>query len=340
MLRMVPMVNKFATLACVCLGLAGAGCSSSSDASSTGGKPGTVGSDAGGSLAPTGASGASGASASVDARPCGASTLTNGTFDFVFEGVTYKYLVHIPPSYDGTKRTPLVLNWHGLTSNAAQQEFFSNMDPVADQDGFLLAYPESPDASWTAGKCCPKVPTRNDAGFARALVEKISTDACVDAKRIYSTGMSNGGFMSHRLGCEQADLFAAIAPVAGKVGIPDCNPSRPMPVLEFHGSADAIVAYDTGVLSGENPPATVPETAANWAKRDGCKTGPEQTAHNGTVTCQTWSGCDAGVTVTLCTAEGEGHCWPGQSVCPYGAATTDMDATAEIAKFFKKFALP
>jgi polyhydroxybutyrate depolymerase len=152
--------------------------------------------------------------------------------------------------------------------------------------------------------------------------------------------MSNGGFMSHRLGCEAADIFAAVAPVAGKVGIANCAPSRPMPVMAFHGTADGLVAYNSGSLSGETPQATVPETAQNWADRDGCTEGPTETYRNGTVTCQTWTKCKADVTVTLCTAEGAGHCWPGQAGCPFGASTVDIDASREISKFFRKFSLP
>lgn len=274
-----------------------------------------------------------------DTRPCEASTIQAGTFDLTFEGVTYNYIVHLPPTYDGTKRTPLVLNWHGLTSNATQQEFFSNMDPVSDSEGFILVYPNSPDNSWNAGTCCAfNAPTRDDIGFARALVDEISKRACVDSKRIYTTGMSNGAFMSYALGCQAADLFAAIAPVAGKVGVANCEPSRPVPLLAFHGTADALVAYDTGSLSADN--MTVPQTVQHWADQDGCKKGPDQTYQNGTVTCQTWADCSGGVLAELCTADGEGHCWPGQSVCPFGAATTDIDASAEIAKFFKKFTLP
>lgn len=94
--------------------------------------------------------------------------------------------------------------------------------------------------------------------------------------------MSNGGFMSHMIGCEAADMFAAVAPVAGKVGIPNCQPSRPMPVMAFHGTADPLVGYDTGALSGETPPATEPEpfstgptaTAASRARTRHSRTAP------------------------------------------------------------------
>ena len=182
---------------------------------------------------------------------------------------------------------------------------------------------------------------RDDVGFARALVDKISSQACIDSKRVYSTGMSNGAFMSYRLGCEAADLFAAIAPVAGKIGIPDCHPSRPVPLLAFDGTSDKLVSYDGGGLSPDGM-TDVPENVQDWATLDGCTGDPSTTYQKGTVTCQTWSHCNAGVTTTLCTAVGEGHCWPGQPVCPsiFGNATTDIDASQQIAAFFKKFKLP
>jgi polyhydroxybutyrate depolymerase len=269
--------------------------------------------------------------------PCGPSTIRAGTFNLTFDKVHYGYIVHLPPGYDGKTRTPLVLNWHGFTSNASQQELFSGMDSIADSQGFILVYPNSPDMSWNAGTCCAST-TRDDVGFAIALVNQLKSEACIDAKRIYTTGMSNGAFMSYRLGCEHAETFAAIAPVAGKVGIANCNPSRPVPLMAFHGTADPLVAYDAGTLSAEN--LSVPDTVKAWAMRDGCTKGPDVTYQMGTVTCDTYSACDAGVTATLCTAVGEGHCWPGTTFCPYGATTTDINASSEIGKFFQMFTLP
>jgi len=269
--------------------------------------------------------------------PCGPSSLAAGTFSLSFAGVDYGYLVHLPPGYDGTKRAPLVLNWHGFTSNAQQQELFSNFDPVADEEGFVVVYPNSPDASWNAGTCCGGA-GRDDIGFARALVAEISSKACIDAKSIYSMGMSNGGFMSFRLGCEAADLFAAIAPVAGKIGVAGCQPARPIPLLAFHGTADTLVAYDTGALSPDM--LTVPDTARKWADLDACTRGPDTILERGNVRCEAWSSCAGGASTTLCTIEGGGHCWPGQSLCPYGTSTADVDASRQIAAFFKSFKLP
>ncbi len=273
--------------------------------------------------------------------PCGPSTIDAGTFSLTYEGVDYGYIVHLPPSYDGTKRTPLILNWHGFASTASAEEAATYMDPVADSLGFIVVYPDSPDQTWNGGTCCAFTAlNRDDVGFARALVRRLSSEACIDARGIYATGMSNGGFMAYRLGCEAADVFAAIAPVAGKVGVAGCSPSRSVPVLAYHGTADPIIPYDSGVFSGEG--LSVPETVKRWMARDACQKGPDVVYDSGTVTCQTWSECDAGATVTLCTADGEGHCWPGQPSCPpqLGSSTTDVNATVGIVQFFMNYPRP
>jgi polyhydroxybutyrate depolymerase len=330
----MTMMQTAHFIAFVCLPLGGAACGSASKATNTQ----DAGTEAGAEMRTDGGTDAGANLNANGTGPCGASTIQAGTFNITYQSVQYSYIVHVPPSYDGTKRTPLVLNWHGYTSNASQEEAFTAMDAVSDSEGFILVYPNSPDMSWNAGTCCSSATSRDDVGFALSLVVELQSQACIDSKRVYSTGMSNGAFMTYRLGCEHAEVFAAIAPVAGKVGIPTCTPSRPVPVMAFHGTADPLVAYDAGTLSGEM--LSVPDTVKAWATRDGCTKGPDVTYQMGTVTCQTWSACSAGATVTLCTAEGEGHCWPGQSYCPYGASTTDINASTQIAAFFKTFSLP
>jgi polyhydroxybutyrate depolymerase len=280
-----------------------------------------------------------------DMRPCEGSTLANGAFSLTHMGVQYGYLVHVPPSYDASKRTPLLLDWHALGSTALQQQIYTSTSVVSDEQGFIVVYPDSPDRSWAAGTCCSMfldgggMPDRDDVGFARALVAEISKAACIDSKRIYSTGMSNGGFMSHRLACEADDLFAAVAPVAGKMGLANCRPSRPISVIHFHGTADETIIYDTPALSGEA--VTVPDMMKRWSDRNGCTKGPDTTYQMGAVTCQTWSQCTGGVLVSLCTAEGVGHCWPGAGFCPGGKpTTTDISASRDGWAFLQQFVLP
>ena len=278
-----------------------------------------------------------------DTRPCEGSTLTNGNFMLMHGGLQYSYVVHVPPSYDGTKRTPLLLNWHPYGTTALEQQFYTGTDILSDEQGFIVVYPTSPDKSWNGGTCCFNpdggIPNHDDVGFARALVAEISRQACVDSKRIYSTGMSNGGFMSHRLACEAADLFAAVVPVASTMGVANCQPARPIAIMHHHGTEDLTIPYQASMFSAEG--VGVAEMMGLWGARNGCKKGPDTTFQMGTVTCQTWSQCMAGVLVTLCSSEGSGHCWPGASFCVGGKPfTTDISATRDGWAFLKQFVLP
>ncbi|MEZ4451599.1 MAG: PHB depolymerase family esterase [Nannocystaceae bacterium] len=269
---------------------------------------------------------------------CDGSGLTPGdhTVMVTHDGTMRSAIVHVPPSYDPTSPTPLVLNFHGFTSNAAQQVLFSGMNPLADDEGFLVAYPDGLDSSWNAGACCGTSMQQNidDVGFVRDLVDALEAQLCVDARRIYATGMSNGGFMSNRLACEAADLFAAVAPVSSVNGMKTCEPSRPIPVMLFNGTADPLVFYNGGLY------ISAPETFAEWGDRDLCVGAPIETKKVGAATCETYESCADGVEVTFCTLEGMGHCWPGNPICPLGQPSTDLDANAEMWAFFSMFTLP
>lgn len=287
---------------------------------------------------------------SVPARPsfgCEANTLAPGdtTVTITSGSMSRTYNLHVPPTYDATKAVPLVLNFHGFTSDPTQQALFSDMNTKADAEGFIVAYPTGISNSFNAGACCgvAKDNDIDDVGFARDIVHDITTNGCIDQNRVYATGMSNGGFMTHRLACEASDVFAAFAPVAGVLGIPDtdCNPTRPVPIMQFHGTADPLVPYDGSALLGFQ---SVPDTMQGWVDRDGCDPKPKQTFQNGAAHCDTWSGCDSGVEVTLCTIDGMGHCWPGSqlgvTICPalnLGPGSLDISANDQMWDFFQRF---
>lgn len=241
------------------------------------------------------------------------------------DGVTRTFNVHVPSSYDPTERTPLVLNFHGFSSNAGQQSLFSNMIAKSDAEGFIAVHPDGISSSWNGGSCCGQAASMDidDVGFVADMLDELEQIACVDTRRVYATGMSNGGFMSNRLGCELSDRIAAIAPVAGVTGVSTCQPSRPVPVMHVHGTGDTTVPY-----SGAAP------SVAAWAARNGCSDATEVVLENGTATCTSYIGCDDDSEVTLCSLEGFGHWWPGA----FGAAD-DMIATDEIWLFFERHSL-
>jgi polyhydroxybutyrate depolymerase len=278
----------------------------------------------------------------TDPEGCPPDALIPGQYtgiDLEHDGVMRTYNLYVPVDHDPTIPAPLVLNFHGYTSNASQQQFFSSMDPTADAYGLVVAYPQGLDQSWNGGTCCGTSAETgvDDVGFALAVIADAKTRACLDPKRVYATGMSNGGFLSHRLACEQADSIAAIAPVAGVIGIPlaDCNPTRPVPVLHFHGTDDALVPYEGGTAG----PGAV-DTVAAWSERDGCAGTPTESFNMDDVHCEVTDDCDEGVRNELCTVEGGGHCWPGTQLCPYGTSTLTISASDRMAEFFLEYSLP
>jgi polyhydroxybutyrate depolymerase len=250
-------------------------------------------------------------------------------------GLPRMFDVHVPPSYDGSA-LPLVLNFHGYTSNALQQAAYSAMLDKANAAGFVAVHGEGTmdPQRWNAGDCCPNGnSTVDDIGFVRAMIADVEAHVCIDPARIYATGMSNGGMISHRLGCEAADRIAAIAPVAGTLVFEACTPSRPVPVMAFHGTSDPVIPYEGGIFTG------APASHMRWGDLDGCTGTPVETYANGDTTCETYQTCQAGAQVTLCTVTGGGHTWPGADII-IGATTQDIDATDAMWDFFQAHPLP
>ncbi|MFY0538677.1 alpha/beta hydrolase family esterase [Nannocystis pusilla] len=145
--------------------------------------------------------------------------------------------------------------------------------------------------------------------------------------------MSNGGYISHRLACEATDLIAAIAPVSATIVIDPCTPSRPIAVQMFNGTTDLLVPYNGGIYQ------SAPQSLADWVDHNNCSGEPD-VIHNGSVTCEAYDECDAGVSVTLCTIEGMGHCWPGNPACPFGTPNEELDASEQAWNFFQHHSLP
>jgi len=251
------------------------------------------------------------------------------------DGVARSYDLFVPTTYSATTDAPLVVNFHGLLGSPSQQSDFSQFNATAQERGMLVAYPAGIGASFNGGVCCGDASAGNvdDVGFARALVQDVASKMCVDPKRVYATGMSNGGHMAHRLACEAADVFAATASVAGVLSLAAaCTPSRPISIVQFHGTADSIVSY--------NGIPAVPPMMEAWAARNGCSPASETTFDSGDMFCETWPGCDAGVEVSLCTIDGGGHCWPGNASCLFGNSSTQLHASDEIADMFESQPLP
>ncbi len=172
--------------------------------------------------------------------------------------------------------------------------------------------------------------------FVDALIDELAQELCIDEKRIYLTGLSNGAYFSYQFACDRGDRVAAIAPVAGSQTDPFCNPGVKVPVLHLHGTDDNTVSY-AGSLLYPSAPASV----EGWARDvNDCRTEPEVSFTLGDVTCETWS-CSPVDEASLCTVEGGGHTWPGAFPVPLlGETNQDIDATEQILDFFSRWARP
>jgi poly(3-hydroxybutyrate) depolymerase len=224
-------------------------------------------------------------------------------------GTSRTFILHIPTGYTGQSPVPLVVDWHPIFGTGSGERSGSGYVQLSDREGFVIAFPNGIDGAWNVGPCCTQSRTVDDVGFARALVKDIQAQACIDAKRIYTTGFSMGGGMSHYLACNAADLFAAAAPAAFDLLEEDeqpCMPARPITVISFRGTSDFVVPYSGGA---SNPPTGGPTihfrgavaTFEHWKELNGC-TGTKTSANG----CETYASCKDGVETTLCTRS-SGH---------------------------------
>jgi polyhydroxybutyrate depolymerase len=233
--------------------------------------------------------------------------------EILVNGTSRAYLLHVPPSYSGNTPVPLVIDLHPLSLDAQWEKANSGFLALSDQEGFIAAWPQGIEITWNMGPCCTSSRAVDDFGFARALVRQLSTEACVDPKRVYAVGFSMGGSMAYYLACTEAEIFASIA-VSSMDLFADselaCQPSRAVSEISFRGTADTVVQYAGGSGSPPGHPEFTNEllgavgTFQKWAAIDQCTGSPTAEDANG---CSTYSTCQDGTEVALCTSQGGGQ---------------------------------
>lgn len=245
-------------------------------------------------------------------------------FSFVHDGITREYLVHVPKSYRGAA-TPMLIALHGGGGDADFQADDSKYRLIAksEQAGFIAVFPNGYSrlpsgalATWNAGSCCGAAEKSNidDVGFIRAVIHRMESQASIDPRRIFATGMSNGAMMTWRLAC-QAPEIRAIAPVEGTDNVVgQCRPSHPVAVIEFHSADDPNVPFNGGV--GVGPSRTdfksVAESQGKWVLIDRASVAEVKRvltvpgAH-----CDVHPAGRGGAPVELCVTDTGGHSWPG-----------------------------
>ncbi|MCV7424694.1 esterase [Mycobacterium yunnanensis] len=262
-----------------------------------------------------------------------------------FGGLQRTYLVHAPAGV--AQPAGLVINLHGAGMDGAGQAASTNYGAAADALGFVVAYPDGIDQSWADGRGASTPDRRgvDDVGFLIALTDRLVRDYGIPPGRVFATGMSAGGFMANRLACDRADVIAAVAPVSGTLGSGvACNPSRPVSVLAFHGTADPVVPFNGGGMVGRGGPSDIlsaPALSARWRGIDRCSADPVEdllpNSGDGTsVRRFSAVGCADGTDVVLLQIDGGGHTWPtGNFTLPgAGLTTTATNASLASAQFF------
>jgi polyhydroxybutyrate depolymerase len=295
----------------------------------------TVVSTSSGTNAPTASTGCG--------KPAPTSPGTTTTQSLSSDGIERTFRLHVPAGYQPDHATALVLNFHGLNSNATQQESYSRFSDLADREHFLVVYPNGTSGSgkmqgWATGGV-EDPHNVDDVRFTNDLLDTLQHELCIDAHRIYSTGISNGGGMTNLLACRLANRIAAFAPVAGAfyTTIGECQPGRAVPIIEFHGTSDPLVFYEGRPLV--KMPA-IQTWLQEWSTRDGCTGGPDTFFQQADVMGEQWTGCQTNSAVIHYRIDGGGHTWPGaQDVMVLGATTHTIDATSLIWQFFQKYHL-
>lgn len=265
---------------------------------------------------------------------------------FWHDNIQREYSIYVPAAYDGSQAVPLLFNLHGYGSNKDQQDFYGDFKAIADTANFLICLPNGTFDStgsrfWNVGFGGATI---DDAGFLMSLLDSLSQQYHIDPARVYSTGMSNGGFMSFTLACEQANRVAAIASVTGSITYTqqnNCTPPRPVPVMQIHGTADPTVPYN-----GTNFSMPIDDVITHWIAHNNCNATPIETpipdintTDNCTTTRFDYGGCDENTAVVLYKVENGAHTWPG-SIINFPGTSYDFNASVEVWRFLSQYRLP
>ena len=273
------------------------------------------------------------------------------------DGRERTYLLHIPTGFDAAKKYPLVLGFHGGNGTGEKFARQTGFKEKADAEGFIAVFPDGIENNWNDGRGTTDAEKQgvDDIKFLRSLVGRLQEKLPIDAKRIYATGVSNGGIFSHRLACDMADVFAATAPVIGSLAtnyVAKCNPVAPVSLVVIQGTEDPFIPIEGGDTKhkrlgiGDGGLVESADAAMKfWAKKNGCATSPttvepRPAVSDGTYyTLYQYKNCRNDTAVFYYVVHGMGHGWPPKggevSERVSGPTSQNINATDVIWEFFE-----
>lgn len=287
----------------------------------------------------------------------------DNTGSITCDGTVRTYLVHVPSQNDKKNPIPLlfVLHGGGGTGKGMVQLTLGGFNILAEKEGFIVVYPDGVEKHWNDGRGLRRYHLQrehiDDVGFISALIDHLEQELNIDKRRIYITGISNGGMMSYRLACELTDRIAAISPVASSMGENislNCSPSKPISVLMINGVEDPLVPWKGGEIKVGplqfGKVLSVSSTVRFWVNHNQCSSfpiiswEPDKDPHDGTrVRREVYGQGREGTEVTLYAIEGGGHTWPNgyQYLGEWmiGRTGRDIDANEVIWNFVKRYSL-
>ena len=247
------------------------------------------------------------------------------------------YYVYTPSNLDSNESIPVLFAFHGYGSSAMRHLNYTNYFPLADSNNFIVIYPQGATTAtlsthWNVGGWTSKS-TIDDLDFVDTVISLLKDKIQIDETRIYSSGMSNGGYMGYHLACNLSSKFAAIASVTGSMTndtFNECDPTHPTPILQIHGLLDFIVPYD-----GNAGSKSIPDVINYWANYNSCNLDPETLIKYddySLVVYETYSNCLNDVNVKLILHPEMGHDWPSTQ-------SYNINASSEIWNFVSMFDL-
>jgi len=267
------------------------------------------------------------------------------------EGLERSFLIYVPTNIK--ENAPLVVAIHGYTSSAKTLMGYSGINQIADKEGFLVAYPQGTKDSrdnnfFNVGYEFHSDSKVNDVNFIREIVHNLTKDYKLNSKRVFATGMSNGGDMSYLLACTSSDLFTAVAPVAGvmmKDTLENCNPVKKIPIFEIHGTKDSISKFE-GDMNNEDKWGAyydLPSTIEFWVnkhalnEKETIQLENKNTEDGTTITFERYWSDESQREVWFYIVNDGNHTWPGMTGLFSRTANQDINSAEEIWKFFSKF---